>query len=231
VDYAKRMDARIEQRALTPRYTISEAATLIGRRPETVSRWSFGHERLYKGQPRRDDPLIPADGAKGGLALSFLNLLELKTLSMYRGDAALQAIRRALEYVGKELGEQRPLMTRQFQVYGGDLLTKFIETDDGAMLLNASRGGQLTAEKLVEGTLWTRDIDYDEDERARRWWFKTRAVPVVVDTRVAGGHPITAGTGVRLDAIATRHREGYSSDEIERDTGATEAEVVAAILA
>jgi hypothetical protein len=59
-------------------------------------------------------------------------------------------------------------MTRQFQVYGGDLLTKFIETDDGAMLLNASRGGQLTAEKLIEGTLWTRDIDYDEDERARR---------------------------------------------------------------
>ena len=231
MDYAKRMDARIEQRALTPRYTISEAATLVGRRPETVSRWSFGHERLYKGKPRRDDPLITADGAKGGLALSFLNLLELKTLSMYRGDAALQAIRRALEYVGKELGEQRPLLTRQFQVYGGDLLTKFIETNAGAMLLNASRGGQLTAEKLVESTLWTRDIDYDEDERARRWWFKTRAVPVVVDTRVAGGHPITAGTGVRLDAIATRHREGYSNDEIERDTGATEAEVVAAILA
>ena len=79
MDYAKRMDARIEQRALTPRYTISEAATLVGRRSETISRWSFGHERLYRGQPRRDDPLIPADGAKGGLALSFLNLLELKT--------------------------------------------------------------------------------------------------------------------------------------------------------
>lgn len=225
------MDKRVEQRAITPRYTISEAAALVGRRPETVSRWSFGHERRYKGQPRRDEPLIPADGTRGGLALSFLNLLELKTLSIYRGDAALQAIRRALDYVGTELKEQRPLMTRQFHVYGGDLLTKFVETDDGAMLLNASKGGQLTAEKLVEGALWTKDIDYDEDERARRWWFKTRSVPVVVDTRVAGGHPITAGTGVRLDAIATRHREGYSNAEIEHDTGATEAEVVAAILA
>jgi uncharacterized protein (DUF433 family) len=54
---------------------------------------------------------------------------------------------------------------------------------------------------------------------------------LVVDTRVAGGHAITAGTGVCLDAIATRHRESYSNDEIERDSGATEAEVVAAILA
>jgi uncharacterized protein (DUF433 family) len=225
------MDKRIEERALTPRYTITEAATIIGRQPETVTRWSFGNERRYRGQPRRDEPLILADGAKGGLALSFLNLLELKTLSIYRGDAALQAIRRALEYVGNQLDEQRPLLTRRFHVYGGDLLTRFAETDDGAVLLNASKGGQLTAEKLVEGALWTKDIDYDKDERARRWWFKTRAIPVVVDMRVAGGHPITAGTGVRLDAIATRHHDGYSNAEIEHDTGATEAEVVAAILA
>jgi hypothetical protein len=33
-----------------------------------------------------------------------------------------------------------------------------------------------------------------------------------------------------LDAITARNREGYSNDEIERDTGAREAEVVAAIL-
>jgi uncharacterized protein (DUF433 family) len=224
------MDRRIQQRATTPRYTISEAAVLVDRRAETVGRWSFGHERRYKGEPRRDEALIPADGERGGLALSFLNLLELRMLSLYRGDAALQAIRRALEYVGSELGEERPLMTRQFHVYGGDLLTKFAETDDGAMLLNASRGGQLTAEKLMESALWTKDIDYDDDERARRWWFKTRAVPLVVDSQVAGGLPITSETGVRLDAISARHREGYSNDEIERDTGAREAEVVAAIL-
>jgi uncharacterized protein (DUF433 family) len=52
-----------------------------------------------------------------------------------------------------------------------------------------------------------------------------------VDTQVAGGHPITAETGVRLDAIAIRHRDGYTNDEICNDTGATETEVVAAILA
>jgi hypothetical protein len=56
------------------------------------------------------------------------------------------------------------------------------------------------------------DIDYDEDI-ARRWWFKTRSVPLLVDTRVSAGHPITADTGVRLDAIASRHRDGYSARE------------------
>src|SRR5580692_12179457 len=90
--------------ALTPRYTISEFVMLVAGRPETVNRWSFGHERLYKGEPRRDDPLIPADGAKGGLALSFLNLLELKTLSMYRDDAALQAIRYSNDEIEHDTG-------------------------------------------------------------------------------------------------------------------------------
>jgi uncharacterized protein (DUF433 family) len=150
-------------------------------------------------------------------------------LSLYRGDAALQAIRRALEYAGNQLGEQRPLLTRRFHAYGGELLTEFAETADGETLLNASRGGQLTTRDLVESALWTRDIDY-EDDSATRWWFKGRAVPVVVDTRVAGGRPITAETGVRVDAITSRHHEGDSNDEIERDTGAREGEVIAAIM-
>jgi transposase-like protein len=79
------MDQRMAERALTPRYTTSEAAALVGRRAETVRRWSFGHERTYKGKPRRDEPLIHADGERGALALSFLNLLELRMLSLYRG--------------------------------------------------------------------------------------------------------------------------------------------------
>jgi uncharacterized protein (DUF433 family) len=224
------MDKRIEERALTPRYAIGEAAQFVGRRAETVSRWSFGHDRNYKGTRTRDEPLIAADGARGAVALSFLNLLELRMLSRYRDGAALQAIRRALVYAGQELGEERPLMTRQFQVHGGELLMKFAETQDGALLLNASRGGQLTVERLVESASWTRDIDYEKDS-ARGWWFKTRAVPLIVDTRVAAGRPVTAETGVRLDAITSRHRQGYSNSEIEHDTGATETEVVAAILA
>ena len=77
----------------------------------------------------------------------------------------------------------------------------------------------------------TAHVSVDDEDVVRRWWFKTRSVPLLVDTRVAAGHPITANTGVRLDAIASRHRDGYSAREIQDDTGATETEVVAAILA
>ncbi|MGH2903623.1 MAG: hypothetical protein ACRDK7_08585 [Solirubrobacteraceae bacterium] len=225
------MHERLEERARTPRYTIPQAAEIVGRPANTVRRWSLGHRRKYQGRPAVDDPLIAVDGDPAGLPLSFLNLLELQLLSRYRNEAALQAIRRALEFVAKELEIPRPLISIEFKVRGGELFTQFSETEDGReLLVNASRGGQVTLENLVGGVALTDDIDYDEDI-ASRWWFKTRSVPLLVDTRVAAGHPITAETGVRLDAIASRHRDGYSAREIQDDTGATETEVVAAILA
>ncbi len=223
----------MEERARTPRYTIPVAAELIGRPAETVRRWSLGHRRSYQGRPAIDQPLISADGKPDdGDVLSFLNLLELRMLSRYRDKAALQAIRRALSFAADQLNEPRPLISVEFRVRGGELFTRFAETADGReLLLNASRGGQLTAEQFAATVSEvTEDIDYDQDV-SRRWWFKSRSIPIFVDTKVAGGHPITAETGVRVDAIAARHRDGYSAAEIEHDTGASQSEIVAAILA
>jgi uncharacterized protein (DUF433 family) len=223
------MDPRLEKRATTPRYTITRAAELVKRPPNTIRRWSLGHKRTYQGEAKIDDPLIDVDGP-AALPLSFLNVLELQLLSHYRNEAALQAIRRALDFVGKELDMARPLISIEFKVRGGELFAKYAETKEGAVLINASGGGQLTLEKLVGGVRVTDDVDYDHDI-VQRWWFRSRSVPLFIDTRVAGGRPITSETGVRLDAISSRHESGYSNDDIREDTGATEAEVVAAILA
>lgn len=184
--------------------------------------------------PATDEPLISLDGSveAGELPLSFLNLLELQMLSRYRSQAALQAIRRALSFAAGELGEPRPLITVEFRIHGGDLFTRFAETPDGQeLLVNASRGGQLTLRKLVESVeRATHDIDY-QAETSHRWWFKTRSVPLYVDMKVAGGHPITSETGTRVDAIASRHRDGFSVEAIQEDTGATRTEVVAVVAA
>ena len=231
--YAWAMDERLAARATTPRYTIPEAAALVRRQASTVRRWSVGHQRVYHGAQAVDEPLIVLDGKADGAtpALSFLNLLELQMLSRYRTQAALQAIRPALNFAAEQLGEPRPLITVEFQIHGGELFTRFLDTPEGVVFLNASRGGQLAAERFVKAAEQaTNDIDY-EDEISRRWWFKTRSVPIYVDMQVAGGRPITADTGVRIDAIAARHREGFSVPDIQHDTGATETEVVAVVAA
>jgi uncharacterized protein (DUF433 family) len=221
------MDERLAQRARTPRYTVPKAGMLIGRPAETVRRWSLGHRRNYKGRPVADGPLIVLDGSPDDsrVVLSFLNLLELQMLSTYRDEAALQAIRRALAFAGEQLREERPLISRRFHVRGGELFTKFAETQDGKQLLiNASRNGQTILQALIDSLAVTEDLDYDH-ETAHRWWYRGRSEPIIVDTRVAAGNPITATTGVRVEAITTRSESGYTPPEIEDDTGATADEV------
>jgi hypothetical protein len=56
------MDKRMEDRATAPRYTITRAAELVGRPPNSIRRWSLGHRRKYQGQIKVDEPLIDVDG-------------------------------------------------------------------------------------------------------------------------------------------------------------------------
>lgn len=223
------MDARLRSRALTPRYNVTDAAQLLGRPMQTIRRWSIGNRRRYRGYEVFDEPLIAIDGEAGRdrLPLSFLNLLELRMLSQYRNEAALQAIRAALSFAADALQVERPLLTVEFQVRGGELFAAFERTPEGrGMVVSASRGGQLPLFLPKLASEVTADVDY-EDEIAQGWWPISRAHPVVVDLRVAAGRPITADTGVRVDAIHARLEQGWTIDEITHDTGARVYEVEA----
>src|SRR5438046_5341889 len=217
------MDRRIAERAREPRYTLQEGADFIDRPTSTVRRWALGNVRRHRGATKRDVPLIDGDGERGDpLALSFLNLLELKFLSSYRKRIPLQAIRRALDYVATELGEERPLLTVKFKIYGKSLFMDFAEQT----MLNASERGQLAWPPALEEFIQA--VDY-EQESAVRWWPLGRTRPVVIDTRLNGGLPSTAETGVRTGAIAVHRREGFSVAEIAEDVGARPGEVKAAL--
>ncbi len=190
-----------------------------------MKRWTSGHARTYQGKRVIDPPLIRMDGSPETFPLSFLNLLELQLLVHYRDDAALQAIRKALDYAAAELDVKRPLLSVRFKTYGGELFARFSD-EHGSPLVNASRGGQTTLEAAaIEAT---ERIDYELDT-ARRWWVVSRDVPIVVDSRVGAGHPVTADSAVRVDAIRSRHEAGVDVDEIAYDTGASTDEVVAAL--
>lgn len=214
-------------RAVAPRYSVKDAAPLLGRPEQTIRRWSIGNQRRYRGDRVFDAPLITVDGEAGrdGLPLSFLNLLELRMLSQYRNDAALQAIRAALDFAAHEMHVDRPLLTMDFRVHGGELFAAFERTQTGRdLLVSATRGGQLPLFLPKLANEVTADVDYEHDV-AQGWWPISRQHPVVVDLRVAAGRPITAHTGVRVDAIQTRLEQGWTVDQITRDTGSTVEEV------
>jgi uncharacterized protein (DUF433 family) len=219
------MHRKFATRALEPRYGFPEVAHIVGKRTDTVRRWSVGHTRTYKGKPANDKPLIHCDG-DDKLPLSFLNLLELRFLAGYREGTSLPAIRRALDFAAQSLGVERPLLEVDFKQRGRELFLEFAENDP--YFVNASRGGQFAwpteAEDLVES------LDYDESERAAyRWWPLGKQTPVLLDTRVNAGRPSTAESGVRTIAIATRKKAGWKPADIAADVAASIDEVKAAL--
>ena len=220
------MHRRFAKRALEPRYGFPEAARIIDKPVETIRRWSVGHSRKYRGERALDEPLIQIDGNRETVPLSFLNLIELRFLASYRTGASLPAIRRALDYAAKELNVDRPLLELKFAAHGRDLFLRFAEGDP--YFLNASRGGQFAwpqgATDLVDS------LEYDPTEHAAfRWWPLGKQTPVLLDTRLNGGRPSTAESGVRTVAIANRASQGWDLTDIADDVAASVNEVQAAL--
>jgi hypothetical protein len=224
-----RVHPRIAERAVEPRYSFPEAAAFIDRPVSTVRRWAIGHSRDHRGQRRRDAPLISVDGIVGdAIPLSFLNLLELRFLASYRKRVPLQSIRRALDYAGRELGVDRPLLTLDFKAQGRSLFLRFAAEGGDPYLLNASEEGQLAWPDALNEFIAT--VDYDHEERsAYRWWPLGRNEPIIVDTTLNGGRPSTALSGVRTKAIAVHRLDRLEVPEIAYDVGANQDEVRAAL--
>src|SRR5262245_59517770 len=98
-----------------PNYTLVEAARWLGLVPNTLRVWLRGQDYMTRDGKRRSSPVLQPAGIDP-LGLSFWNLVECSVLATIRKqhDVSLQKVRRALTFVGKELGRRRPLIEQDF---------------------------------------------------------------------------------------------------------------------
>ena len=161
--------------------------------------------------------------------LSFANLLEAHILNALRKcRLPLQTIRRSLTYVRKELPSpipalaSHPLLGRVFRTDGKSLIVRHFGN-----LVNATKGGQLEFEQVLEGHL--RRIEHNRAGLpirlfpfARGGFHLDQPTIVVISPTVAFGRPVISGTGIPVEEIAGRHKAGESirdlADDYERPT-------------
>jgi uncharacterized protein (DUF433 family) len=202
-----------------PNYTLGEAAHWLGLVPNTLRVWLRGQDYPTKNGPRRAKPVvIPA--SETPLGLSFWNLVECSVLFTMRKQhqVPLQKVRRALDYVGKELDRKRPLIDQEFSTDGVGLFVEHY-----GKLIEASKRGQTALREGLQAGL-TR-IERDEAGLAARL-FPWRTDPhepriIAVDPRVAFGRPVLAKTRVPVDVIFDRYRAGDTMEHLARDYGST----------
>jgi len=196
-------------------YTVTESARWLGLVPATLRTWLAGQRYPTRAGVKFAMPVIKPAG-KDPLALSFWNLVECSVLASIRKthDVSFQKVRRALLFVRKQLGTERPLIEEQFATDGIHLFVERYGT-----LIAASQHGQLVLRDLLEASL-TR-IDRDPGGLAARlypWTHEpTEPKVVAVDPRVSFGRPTLASTGIPVETIMERFRAGDAIELLARD--------------
>ena len=142
-----------------PAYSIVEAAGFLRLPPTTLRHWVRGQVYRTRAGRRRARPVICIPAGQPP-TLTFWNLAEAHVLAAIRREhgVSLQSARKALDYVARELGHDRPLIGLDFLTDGINLFVERLETmaaDDPGVrsLINASLNGQLAARQLLEGAL------------------------------------------------------------------------------
>jgi len=187
-----------------PRYTISQAAYVIGVPESTLDRWFYGHRVGRRFSPR---VIVPAD-ADAGL-LSFINLTEAHVLESIRErNFTLKEIREAVQI----LDGPHPLASFQFLNQGKRLFVRKLTQakDDYQPAISVSRPtqGQVELGNLLDSALEriTRD-----DRGLPFRLFPMRRNPdkrIVSDLYIADGEPVIAGTGILAQFVYERHTTG-----------------------
>ena len=210
-----------------PSYRAGEAARYLALSPSTLRAWFFGQRGFH--------PVIrPADAGNG--LLSFRNLVEAHVLSTLRvhHQIPLPKIRKAVKYLAKLTGSDRPLSDIPVKTDGVSL---FLQASQD--VLNVTRQGQLELGGIVEAYLARVASDSIGPISLYPFTRKREAVVlstlqsdpriVVIDPRYSFGRPVLAKTTIRTAVIAQRYLAGESIESLAQDYGRSALEIEEAI--
>lgn len=186
-------------------YTAPEAEKLIGVPVARIRRWLRGYAYQRDGERHWSDPLwqpqVPRLGKE--LELGFRDLLELRFVDAFtKAGLSLHAIRKALGVAREVAGTEHPFATARFRTDGRSIFLRVAGelADEAEPVLIDLLKQQYALNRIIEPSL--KDLDFDNDGIASRWWPVGRAKSIVLDPAHAFGRPIIADAGVTTRALA-----------------------------
>lgn len=236
-----------------PAYGINEAAHYLGIPNATLRSWVLGRPYPTDTGERFFRPIIELpDKERRGLSfknlveirtpyaqrihrreqwlLSFENLVEAHVLDAIRRvhGVTFGRVRKAVEYLKKQLGSRHPLAEQKFATDGVDL---FVEVF--GQLVNVSREGQLAIRDLIQAYLQRIERD-PVGAPVRLYPFTRERKPdepkiIVIDPSISFGRPVLVGTGIATTIIAQRYKAGESVEELAEDYGRSRSDIEEAI--
>lgn len=219
----------------SPAYTLTEAARYLQIPRRTVHNWVYGHTYPTRTGVQKPLPLIQAAAPDLHL-LSFVNMLELHVLDAIRHvhGVDMRPVRRALDYLRKELRVAHPLVDEQMETDGKRLFIRRL-----GQLIDAASWGQVSMSDLLDVRLAR--IERDPSGIAVKLYLFTRRKPedlrvaanepraVEMDPSIAFGRPVIAGSRIPTIEIAERYKAGDSIQELVAEFGRPQSAIEEAI--
>lgn len=189
-------------------YSVPEAARLSHVAPARIRRWLRGYV-YHQAAEEKSSPAVwkaQLPVLNGSLGLGFLDLMEVRFV-----DAFLQAgvpwrtIRLAAQRARELLDQDHPFSTRGFQTDGHSIFAEVVQESGEPQLLDLAKN-QYAFRRVISPSLYA-GVDFDEMDRAARWWPMGKRRHVVVDPERQFGQPIvvekSVPTAVLADAVGT----------------------------
>lgn len=207
-------------------YSLPAAARLLQTKPSQLRRWAFGYER--GGQFY--DPAISADLDElgGDRALTFLDPVELMFIQGLRASGhSFPKIHEAHRVLSRLLDNEHPFALKQGFSDPGGIYALLEREDQGELLVELKGAGQIAMWPALHRYL--RQLEFNLDELAERWYPAGRASPIVVNPLISFGAPVVEGTRIETSVIAELYHGEDSVEELAWLYGLEPAQIIAAV--
>ncbi|HJR86555.1 MAG TPA: DUF433 domain-containing protein [Acidimicrobiia bacterium] len=187
-------------------YDVVDVARLVGRDPETISRWTGGREALHQVRAK---PLF-----------TFLDMISLWVISelITRGVSKYE-LRAGRDYLATKLETQFPFAHKRLATVGGAFFGEL-----AAEWIDVGKSGQRAFQTVIED--YVRPIEFGADDLAAIW--RPRG-GVWINPSVQAGSPCIDGTRVPTALLAALVAEDEDPQNLAADFDLDVGQVEAAL--
>ena len=196
-------------------YTLATAAKILRINPQRLRRWINGYTYSKNMEFHSSKPLFETDYEydPDDVIISFLDLAEfllIKTFIQY--GISIQKIRKAAIVASNLWKTTHPFAIRKMYTDGESIFAKIAVDDKDASLLDLLKK-QYQLAKIIEPILFE-CIDFDDHNKAEKWWPEGKMKGIVLDPSRNLGQPILNKYNIKTELIYGLYKAKHSIDEI-----------------
>jgi len=209
-------------------YGVPEAARIAHLQPIRVRRWLSGYDfKSPRGEVRHSGPVFPREHDGAGVALTFMDLVEVLYVSAFlRAGVTMPTVRKVHNEAERAFRVRHPFAIKKFETDGKSIFHRF--TVNGTEHVQDRKLYQLVIPQVF--AVMVKRLDFDSlTEEALRYWPLGRRKHVTIEPSRAFGEAVVGGgvpTRVIYKAVT---RSGDSKERVARWYSITVADVDAAV--